>query len=101
VWVTNGVPMTAMNIWVKNIGTVTIPSPWSFQMTGDYLSSNNFWIIQTLSFSNGIFQGVVSQAWQTLYPNGGEVNLGMILASPSGKFIPSSFKINGVGCSIV
>jgi hypothetical protein len=91
-----------VNLFVKNMGSTSINTPWTLSVTGaNYLGASQSWNCDLITKSGQTIQCAANQSWETLLPNGGNsINVGMILSSSSQSFQPSSIQLNGTECTI-
>lgn len=94
---------TAMNIFVKNLGSKQINTPWTLELNSpNYLQVKYSWNWNPTIATDGTIVGKASMSWQNLLPNiGNEINIGMILVGKTTDFPPVSARLNGEACTLV
>jgi hypothetical protein len=97
-----GIYSNSLNLFVKNNGTSTIPTPWKITIVNSaYKNVTSYWNVVFNSIANGQILGTVQESWQSLSPKGqNSVNVGMIVNSASPNFAPTAVLINGTPATL-
>lgn len=100
----NGPYMTAVSLIITNIGSQTLPVPWSLTISSTAYTNVQYswnWEI-TSGYDGRTVSGVANQEWLAMVPGGkgrNGVNLGYVAgSSQSTTFIPDSISVNSQKC---
>ena len=97
----SGPYMTSVSLSVFNIGTDTIPVPWTVSIVSSaytHLQYSWNWQIDAAGLQNGVVSGLSMFDWQPMVP-GASVDLGYIASvHDPATFLPESISINGLQC---
>jgi hypothetical protein len=91
-----------INLYIANTAAQAVNVPWTLAITNSaYQTVSSSWNLTVDTVANGTITSAVSQSWEALEPNKGNlINVGMIVTSTSTNFMPTTVTINGIPCAI-